>query len=154
MTNELEIGQILWLKVRYQTDIISPIKHPMLIAKVTKNLIEVIALDKTAGKLHQLFHNYNFYINSENPKESVISEDSYAQLNTKLTIERTNYLINARKTKDKLSENKLNELLKDYDKYQSMYGVSESRIVHMTEEEILRLNPEIVDSAKKDFINT
>lgn len=30
--SELEIGQILWLKVRYQIDVVSNIKHPMLFA--------------------------------------------------------------------------------------------------------------------------
>ena len=34
INNELEVGQVLWLKVRYQIDIVSNIKHPMLIAKI------------------------------------------------------------------------------------------------------------------------
>ena len=48
MNEELEIGQILWLKVKYQIDVISEVKHPMLIAKIATDYIEVIALDKTA----------------------------------------------------------------------------------------------------------
>ena len=87
MNENLEVGQILWLKVKYQVDIISNQKHPMLIEKIKDDYIEVIALDKTKDKLYQLFHNYNYYINCESPKEKVILEDSYAQLNTKLTIE-------------------------------------------------------------------
>lgn len=76
--DNLEVGQVLWLKVRYQIDVVSDVKHPMLIAKIEDEYIEVIALDKTAGKMHQLFHNYNLYIDSLNPKEKVIFEDSYA----------------------------------------------------------------------------
>lgn len=139
----LEVGQVLWLKVRYQIDVVSNINHPMLIAKIEKDYIEVIALDKTAGKMHQLFHNYNYYIDSLNPKETVIYEDSYAQLNTKLTIDKIDELINARKTDDKLSKDKLFSILKEYDNYQEKYGIDEQRIVHMSRDEILCLNPDL-----------
>lgn len=115
----------------------------MLVAKVENDYIEVIALDKTAGKMHQLFHNYNQYINSENPHESVIFEDSYAQLNTKLTIDKIEELKNSRKTLKKLSKEKLNNLLTEYKIYQDKYGVEEQRIVHMTNNEILYLNPDL-----------
>ena len=149
MNEELEIGQILWLKVKYQIDVISEVKHPMLIAKIATDYIEVIALDKTAGKMHQLYHNYNYYINSEMPYETVIYEDSYAQLNTKLTIDKIEILKKARKTNSKLSPAKLSDLLTEYKNYQMKYGVDEQRIVHMTETEILNLNPELqVDPIK------
>lgn len=141
--SDLEIGQVLWLKVRYQIDIVSETKHPMLIAKIENDYIEVIVLDKTAGKMHQLFHNYNLYIDSENPKEKVIYEDSYAQLNTKLTIDKIQELKNSRKTKEKLSKDKLKEVLDKYKNYQDKYGVDEQRIVHMTNNEILYLNPNL-----------
>lgn len=147
--NELEIGQVLWLKVRYQIDVISEIKHPMLIAKIEKDYIEVIAIDKTQGKMHQLFHNYNFYINSKEPKENVIYEDSYAQLNTKLTIEKIDELKLSRKTEAKLSKNKLKNLLAEYSEYQFKYGINEERIVHMTRKEILKLNNELINKTKK-----
>ena len=87
MNEDLKIGQILWLKVRYQIDKVSDVKHPMLIAGINDEYIEIIAIDKTAGKLQNLYYPYNRYINSDNPKETVLYEDSYAQLNTKLTIE-------------------------------------------------------------------
>lgn len=141
--NRLEVGQILWLKVRYQIDVVSNVKHPMLICKIENNYIEVIAIDKTAGKMHQLYHNYNYYINCDNPKEIVIFEDSYAQLNTKLTIDKIEELKIARKTLNKLSKNKLNDLLIEYDKYQKKYNIDEQRIVHMTKNEILYLNPDL-----------
>lgn len=143
--SELEIGQVLWLKVRYQIDVVSNVKHPMLVAKIEDDYIEVIAIDKTRGKMHQLFHKYNLYINSDDPKESVIYEDSYAQLNTKLTIDKIDELKCARKTCSKLSKNKLNEVLTEYNEYQLKYGLDEQRIVHMTKEEILTLNNDLIN---------
>ena len=86
----------------------------MLIAEINDEYIEVIAIDKTAGKLQNLYYPYNKYINSDNPKETVIYEDSYAQLNTKLTLELFSELSDYRRTKDLLSKDKLKELLQDY----------------------------------------
>ena len=140
MNEDLKIGQILWLKVRYQIDKVSDVKHPMLIAGINDEYIEIIAIDKTAGKLQNLYYPYNRYINSDNPKETVLYEDSYAQLNTKLTIENFADLKKYRKTKDLLSKAKLNELLNDYRDYQNNNKIREERIVHMTKNEILKLN--------------
>lgn len=128
------------MKVRYQIDKVSDKEHPMLIADIKEDYIEVIAIDKTAGKLQNLYYPYNRYINSDNPKETVIREDSYAQLNTKLTIELFDELSNYRKTIDTLSKQKLEELLKDYNEYQKNNIIKEERIVHMNKYEILSLN--------------
>lgn len=141
--SNLQVGQVLWLKVRYQIDVVSDVIHPMLIAKIEKDYIEVIAIDKTFGKLQCLYHEYNFFINSKNPTEDVIYEDSYAQLNTKITIELTDELKNSRKTEEKLSSKKLNELLKEYKYYQKNHILDESRIVYMSKKELLKLNPNI-----------
>lgn len=85
---DIEVGQVLWLKVRYQTDIISEVSHPMLVAVINKEekIIEVIAIDKARDKVYQLFNEANFFIDSESPREKVIYVDSYAQLNNILTI--------------------------------------------------------------------
>ena len=143
MNNKLTIGQVLWLKVRYQIDVVATEKHPMLIAEINDEYIELIALDKTAGKLQQLYHEYNLYIDSLNPKESVIYEDSYAQLNTKLTIENFEELIKSRKTTEKLSKEKLNEVLSEYKNYQMKHIIDENRIVYMDKKEVIALNNEL-----------
>lgn len=139
----IKIGQVLWLKVRYQIDKVAEVKHPMLIAEINEDYIEVIALDKTAGKLHQLYMPHNYYINCEVPKETVIYEDSYAQLNTKLTIEWHNSLLASRKTDKCLSEKKLADLLLRYKEYQNNNILLEERIVHMSIKEILLLNSDL-----------
>ena len=90
--------------------------------------------------MQHLYHKYNYFINSENPKETVISEDSYVQLNTKLTIENFAMLSNFRKTKNTLSKKKLNDLIKEYYDYQNNNIINEERIVYMTKEEILKMN--------------
>ncbi len=140
MTNDLKVGQILWLKVRYQLDKVSEIKHPMLIAKIEEKYIEIIAIDKTSGKIHQLYRPYNHYINSQNPYETVIYEDSYAQLNTKLTIDNFPELIKYRKTTDCLSKEKLADLLENYTEYQQNNILDKARIVHMSKNELLAIN--------------
>ena len=139
---ELEVGQVLWLKVRYQTNIISNVPHPILVAiiNIEDNNIEVIAIDKAKDKLHQLFSEANLFIDSESPKEKVIYVDSYAQLNNSLTIEYFPELVNYRKTKDKLSKDKLNELLEAYNEYHNNNIIPDERIVYMSKEEILKLN--------------
>lgn len=143
MTDNLKIGQILWLKVRYQLDKVADEKHPMLIAKIYDDYIEVIAIDKTKGRLHQLFRPYNYYINSQNPKEKVLFEDSYAQLNTKLTIERFDDLSTYRKTDECLLQEKLEDLLTYYEDYQTNNKLDKERIIHITKEELLKLNQNI-----------
>lgn len=140
MSHDLKIGQILWIKVRYQIDRISEVKHPMLIADIMEDYIEIIAIDKTAGKLQNLYYPYNKYINSNNPKEKVLYEDSYAQLNTKLTIELFPELSNYRKTTELLSKVKLKEVLTEYREYQKTHKIKEERIVYMTKYELLELN--------------
>ena len=77
---DLEIGQVLWLKVRYKTDIVANMAHPMLVAviDIDDNKIEVIAIDKAREKISQLYNEANYFLDSENPKEKVIYVDSYA----------------------------------------------------------------------------
>ena len=140
MNSNLKIGQVLWLRVRYQIDKVASEKHPMLIAEIKDDYIEVIAIDKTAGRMHNLYYPFNYYINSEIPKETVIREDSYAQLNTRLTIENFLELSSYRTTTDTLSKNKLEDLLYRYKEYQSENAIKEERIVYMSKYELLELN--------------
>ena len=138
----LEVGQVLWLRVRYKTDVVANCAHPMLVAviNIDEDKIEVIAIDKARNKIVQLYNEANRFLDSENPKETVIYEDSYAQLNNTLTIEYFPELINYRKTADKLSYDKLKDLISDYKMYHKNNFIPDERKVHMTKEEIIQLN--------------
>lgn len=139
---DLEVGQILWIKVRYQTSLVADYAHPMLVAiiDIDEEKIEVIAIDKARDKISQLYSEANYFIDSENPREKVIYVDSYAQLNNTLTIEYFPELIQFRKTKEKLSQEKLKDLINEYKMYHKNNFIPDERKVHMTKEEILKLN--------------
>ncbi len=140
MQNKLIVGQVLWLKIRYQKEKISNIKHPLLIAKINKKTIELIAIDKIKDQLYNLYYPFNKYISCTNPIEKVISKDSYAQLNNKILIEYFEDLKKYRKTLKTLSKNKLKELLKDYFEYQKNTIIKEERKVYIKKEELKELN--------------
>lgn len=140
MQNKLIVGQVLWLKIRYQKEKISNIKHPLLIAKINKKTIELIAIDKIKDQLYNLYYPFNKYISCTNPIEKVISKDSYAQLNNKIIIENFESLKKYRKTINTLSKNKLKELLNDYFEYQKNTIIKEERKVYIKKEELKELN--------------
>lgn len=139
---DLKVGQVLWLKVRYKTNIVASAVHPMLVAviNINENNIEVIAIDKARDKISQLYNEANHFLDSENPKEKVIYVDSYAQLNNTLTIEYFPELTKYRRTEDTLSYDKLMDLISDYNIYHKNNFIPDERKVHMTKEEILKLN--------------
>lgn len=139
---DLEIGQVLWLKVRYKTNVVADKVHPMLVAviDIDEDKIEVIAIDKARDKISQLYNEANYFLDSENPKEKVIYVDSYAQLNNTLTIEYFPELIKYRKTTATLSNDKLTDLINDYRIYHQNNFIPDERKVHMTKDEILKLN--------------
>lgn len=141
--NSLRVGQVLWLKVRYQKNVVSKVNHPMLISSIKNKIVEVIALDKASGKLENLYRDCNFFINSQIPKESVIYEDSYAQLNTRISLENCDILCNARKTFDLLSREKLEYVIYEYNLYQKENGVNQKRNIFMSRYDILKLNPSL-----------
>lgn len=139
---DLEVGQVLWLKVRYKTNVVADKVHPMLVAviDIDEDKIEVIAIDKARDKISQLYNEANYFLDSENPKETVIYVDSYAQLNNTLTIEYFPEIIKYRKTTATLSYDKLTDLINDYRIYHKNNFIPDERKVHMTKEEILKFN--------------
>lgn len=140
---ELEVGQILWLKVRYKTNVVAEKAHPMLVAiiDIDEDKIEVIAIDKAKEKLYQLYSQANYFLDSDN--EKVIYVDSYAQLNNTLTMDYFPELTKFRKTTEKLSKEKLEDLINDYKIYHKENFIPDERIVHMSKEEILELNKKV-----------
>jgi len=110
------------------------------VCNIDENIIEVIAIDKARDRAYQLLSQNNKFVSCNSPLETVISENSYAQLNNKFTIEYFKGLENYRRTKDKLSNRKLNEILKAYRDFHKNNIIKEERTVHMTKKDILDMN--------------
>ena len=137
----LEIGQVLWLKCRFNNNgDIAKSKHPYLIVAVTDDYVEALQRDTIKGKERKAILRSNKVIDIENPQETVFDESGFVQLDNKFTFENYNGLSNYMRTTDKLSEKKLKEVISEYFEYQEKYGVEEYKIVHMTKDEIEELN--------------
>jgi hypothetical protein len=77
----------------------------------------------------------------DNPQESVIDKDSYVRLDDRYTIDVFDGLESYRRTDKKLSGQKLSEVKAAYTAYRAKHRINENRMVHMTEEEITKMNP-------------
>ena len=136
------IGQVLWLKIYFTNDHKTPssTRHPYLIASICADEIEVIQLDSLYGKEHEAMRKHNKVIYVSSPRETVISKDSYACKNMKITLENKSELVRFRSTEDTLSIGKLSDVLSSYRQYQENNDIPRQRRVHMTIEEINGLN--------------
>ena len=138
----LEIGQVLWLKIRFNNEgSISEYKHPYLILAINKteiNIIEIAQLDKIRGKEYKALFKSNKIVYKEN--ETVINEDSFIQLDNQFLLENFEELDYYKTTEDKLSQPKLNDIINAYFKYHENNEIDDNKCVYMSKEEIIRLN--------------
>ena len=141
--NELEIGQVLSLKIRYNNEgLTATKKHPYLIVGVDKelNTVEVAQLDSLRGKEYKAMRKSNKIIYSDDPDETVIDQDSYIQLDNTFRIENSQHLLNYRRQESKLSDDKLSDVLDSYKKYHEDNDIEDNKNVYMTINEIAELN--------------
>ena len=137
----VEVGQVLWLKIRFNNNgDIAKNKHPYLVVEVTDDYIEVAQRDTIKGKERKAILRSNKVVDVENPQETVFNESGFVQLDNKFTFENYDGISDYLQTTDKLSKGKLEDVISEYIEYQSKYGVDENKIVHMTKEEIEKLN--------------
>lgn len=138
----LEVGQVLSLKIKYNNEgLISNVKHPYLIVDIYKDgidLVEIGQLDKIKGKEYKAYFKSNKIVPKDN--ETVIDEDSYIQLDNKFVIEYFDNLELFRRQTDKLSKDKLTEVIAAYNKYHNENIIDDNKCVFMTKEEILKWN--------------
>lgn len=142
----LEIGHVLWLIVRFSNNgDISDMRHPYLVVDINEdfNYVEVAQLDSLAGKEYKATFKSNHVIFCDKPSESVISKDSYIQLDRTFRIELFSSLSKYRLSKGKLSEPKREKAIKAYFDYHENHIISEMKNVYMSKEEILYLNRSI-----------
>lgn len=142
----VKIGQVLWLKIRFNNEgTVSSTEHPYLILQIeTDNvtLLEVGQLDSL--KPFKLVYTSNKPIYKDDPPETVISKDSYIQLDNKIQLEYYIGLEEFRRTEDTLSAEKLERILRAYEKYHAEHIIDPNKIVYLTKEELERLNPSAI----------
>lgn len=140
--NDLEIGQVLSLKIRYNNSgLISQCKHPYLIVDIDNefNTVEIAQIDSLYGKEYKAAKRSNKVIYCDNPWETVIDKDSYIQLDNKFLIELYHGLVRFRRQLDRLSPIKMEEVLKAYRQYHAMYHIDENKQVYMSKDELERI---------------
>lgn len=141
--SDIEIGQVLSLKVRYNNaGTVSTTNHPYLVVDVDDSLgvIEIAQIDSLAGKEYKAAMRCNKTIFGDDPKETVIDKDSYVQLDNTFRIENIPEIVQFRRQEDKLSQNKLSEVLTAYKEYHETQTIEENKNVYMDRIEILALN--------------
>lgn len=140
--SSIEVGQVLSLKIRYNNSgDVSSVVHPYLVVDVNNelNVVEIAQLDSLKGKEWKAFKWGNKPIYATNPTETVIDKDSYIQMDNKFLLENHSGLEYYRRQKDKLSEKKLNNVLKAYRKYHETHQIDEDKQVYITRIELEEL---------------
>lgn len=139
----LEIGQVLSLKIRYNnTGTIAKSKHPYLIVKIDLelNVVEIAQIDSLQGKEYKAAFKSNKTILCDTPHETVIDKDSYVQLDNIIKLESFDGLVQYRRQEDKLSSDKLRNVLAAYNSYHEAHEIQDDKNVYMCKEEIFKLN--------------
>lgn len=141
--SDLEIGQVIALKIRFNNrGTVSVNSHPYLVVGIDKefDVIEVAQIDSLEGKEYKAAFKSNKTIFCDEPAESVIDKHSYVQLDNTLKIENFPAITQFRRQKDKLSKDKLSDVLRAYYHYHQTHKIDENKNVYMDEAEILQLN--------------
>lgn len=139
----LEIGQVLSLRIRFNNaGLISASRHPYLIVAINQalNYVEIAQIDSLKGKEYKAAKRSNKVIYWDNPQETVIDKDSYIQLDNTFRIENCSELLNYRRQPDKLSSDKLSDILHAYNTYHQKHEIDDMKNVYMDRTEILSLN--------------
>jgi len=139
--SDIEIGQVLTLKIRFNNSgVVSKIKHPVLVVDIDYDLdiIEVAQIDSLEDKEYKAAFRSNKTIYCDN--ETVIDKASFIQMDNSLKIENFPELSKYRRQPDKLSPEKLNDVLKCYRKYHANNEINEDKQVYMDKFEFFSLN--------------
>lgn len=136
---ELKVGQVLALRIRYNNSgLIANRKHPYLIVGIDLelNTVEIAQIDSLEGKEYKAARRSNKIILCDNPIETVIDKDSYIQLDNTLKVELYSGLVQYRRQEDKLSTEKLDNVLNAYHTYHENHVILEDKQVYMSREEV------------------
>lgn len=140
---DLQKGQILWLKIRFNNSgDISDKKHPYLIIDIDNeySTVEIAQIDSLENKAHKALLKSNKVIFNDHPTETVISKDSFVQLDNLFKVEYFEDLSDFRHSIDTLSDKKYKEVLTAYISYHKSNRIDENKVVYMEKGEIEQLN--------------
>lgn len=140
----VEVGQVLALKIKFNKNpgTVSKTIHPYLVVDVDadSNRIEIAQFDSLKGKEFKAARKSNKTVYHDNPNETVIDTDSFVQLDNTFTVENSPELERFRRQTDKLSKEKLDDILRAYKNYHSNNTVEDNKCVDMSVSEILKWN--------------
>lgn len=137
--SDLQIGQVLSLRIRFNNNgTIAERKHPYLVVGIDEELktVEIAQLDSLKGKEYKAAMRCNKVVYCDEPQETVIDKDSYVQLDNTIKIELYRELTTYRRQEDKLSVEKLRDVLRAYKKYHEDREIDENKQVYMTRLEL------------------
>lgn len=135
---DLEVGQVISAKIRFNNSgLKSSANHPYLIMGIDLELetVEIAQLDSLKGKEYKAAMRSNKVIYCDEPIETVIDKDSYVQLDNTFRVELYDGLSKYRRQTDKLSEDKLKDVLKSYRSYHEIHHIDENKQVYMDRKE-------------------
>ena len=140
----IKIGQVLSLRIRFNNSgTVANIAHPILVLDIDKekNILEVAHIDSiTEEKKWKALLKSNVTIRKTNPIETVIDKDSFVQIDNIIQLENFPKLELQRRQIDKLSDEKLNKVLKRYNEFKENEWIDDNKKVFMSKEEIISLN--------------
>ncbi len=134
----LKVKDVISLKIRFNNNgEKSKTTHPYIVKSIDEQLgiIEVIQRDSVKeGKEYIALFNSNALLRAG----GCFDKDGFVQLDNKFTIQNFNELSNFKI--GSITDNQFLKITMKYDKYQKENTLDENKIVHMTKEEILKLN--------------
>lgn len=139
----LEVGQVLLLKIQYDNQgTKADVAHPCLIVKIDEKmqLIEIVQFDSLEGKEYKAAFKATKVVLCTDPAETVIDKDSFVNLDTKYQIEKFDELERYRRQPDKLSKEKLKDIISKYEAYHLMNKIFANKVVYMSKADIFEMN--------------
>lgn len=141
----IEVGQVLSLKIRFNNSgTISRVRHPYLVIEINDEFgtVEIAQMDSLEGKEYKAAMRSNKTIFCDNPNETVIDRDSYIQMDNTFLLENHVELERYRRQEDKLSEEKLEDVIRSYKEYHRTHQIEEDKQVYISMEELVHLQNE------------
>lgn len=140
----IEVGQVLFLDLKEYT---SNNRCLCLVVDVDEslNVVEIVRIHPLAGNEYKAIKKCNKVIYHDDPIETVIEQDSYIQMDHRMRLENCAELEKYRRQTDKLSHDKLQDVLRAYRRYQDSHDLDKEKNVYIEMGEIRFMNEKYVE---------